>query len=59
MNSQRKMLFRALIGAGVVSALASFPAAGQAQRAERIEVTGSNIKRVEGETALPVTIITR
>lgn len=25
----------------------------------RIEVTGSNIKRVEGETALPVTVITR
>jgi len=26
---------------------------------ERIEVTGSNIKRVEGESALPVTVITR
>src|SRR5262249_54229660 len=26
---------------------------------ERIEVTGSNIKRVEGETALPVTVITK
>ena len=59
MNTQRKTLLRALIGAGVVSALASFSAAGQAQKAERIEVTGSNIKRVEGETALPVTIITR
>src|SRR5206468_3713404 len=30
-----------------------------AQTRERIEVTGSNIKRVEGETALPVTVITR
>ncbi len=26
---------------------------------ERIEVTGSNIKRVEGESSLPVTVITR
>src|SRR5215813_5986580 len=26
---------------------------------ERIEVTGSSIKRVEGETALPVTVISR
>ena len=26
---------------------------------ERIEVTGSNIKRVDGESALPVTVITR
>ena len=25
----------------------------------RVEVTGSNIKRVEGEGALPVTVITR
>src|SRR5437660_1684928 len=29
------------------------------QRGERVEVTGSNIKRIEGETALPVTVITR
>src|SRR3954463_4002378 len=33
--------------------------AQQAQRVEKIEVTGSNIKRIEGETALPVTIISR
>ncbi|HUL55487.1 MAG TPA: hypothetical protein VLT60_00725, partial [Usitatibacter sp.] len=26
---------------------------------ERIEVTGSSIKRVEGESALPVTVISR
>jgi iron complex outermembrane receptor protein len=33
--------------------------AQQAQKIEKIEVTGSNIKRIEGETALPVTIIAR
>ena len=35
------------------------PALAQVQRGEKIEVTGSNIKRIEGETALPVTVITR
>ena len=30
-----------------------------AQTRERIEVTGSNIKRIEGESALPVTVINR
>src|SRR5687768_4107848 len=58
MKTHRRTLCRALIGAGVVTTLAALPAIGQVQR-ERIEVTGSNIKRVDGETALPVTIITR
>ena len=46
------------LGAGLAVSLAAGPAAAQqpAQR-ERIEVTGSNIKRIEGETALPVTVI--
>jgi iron complex outermembrane receptor protein len=30
-----------------------------AQTSERIEVTGTNIRRVEGESALPVTVISR
>src|SRR5262245_15714489 len=38
---------------------ASFEVQAQATKMERVEVTGSNIKRIEGETALPVTIITR
>lgn len=29
------------------------------EKLERIEVTGSNIKRIEGETALPVTVVRR
>ena len=48
-------------GALGVSALALAPAAlaqsGGAQSLERVEVTGSIIKRVDAETALPVTII--
>jgi iron complex outermembrane receptor protein len=42
--------------------VAIFPAAAQQQAVtpgERIEITGSNIKRIEGETALPVTVISR
>src|SRR5687768_4797559 len=48
------------LGVGVAAALA-LPAFAQstAQRIEKIEVTGSNIKRIEGETALPVTVISR
>ena len=35
------------------------PPAGGVQQMERVEITGSSIKRVESETALPVTVITR
>jgi iron complex outermembrane receptor protein len=49
-----------LLGAGVALGLASAPAAAQqAQKIEKIEVTGSNIKRVEGEGANPIVVITR
>ena len=47
------------LGAGIAATVLSAPAAAQqtAQRSEKIEITGSNIRRVEGETALPVTVI--
>src|SRR5258706_13789602 len=61
MNRKDRKLAIAVIGALALAAVA--PAAWAQQPApaakERIEVTGSNIKRVEGETALPVTVITR
>ncbi|HET7729039.1 MAG TPA: TonB-dependent receptor, partial [Usitatibacter sp.] len=47
------------LGAGIATIGGIAPAAAQQPRVEKIEVTGSNIKRVEGESALPVTIITR
>lgn len=60
---KRKTLPRALIqalGTGVaISVVATAAHAQQAQRVEKIEVTGTNIKRVDTETASPVTIITR
>ena len=55
-------LTRAVVQALAATASVSFllPAAAQSpQRGERIEVTGSNIKRIEGETSLPVTVISR
>ena len=61
MNRKLKSISLALInalGTGAAMTLAVSPAlAQQAQKIEKIEVTGSNIRRVEGETALPVTII--
>ena len=60
MNYRMKALCTALISTGAMTSLVTGPAlAQQVQKAERIEVTGSNIKRTEAETALPVTIITR
>ena len=47
------------LGAGIAFSVATSVFAQQAAQRERIEVTGSNIKRIEGETALPVTVITR
>ena len=45
--------------AAVLAALTATAAWGQAQKVERIEVTGSNIKRVDAETASPVQILKR
>lgn len=60
---KRKALYGALVqalGAGVaLSVIATGAAAQQTQKVEKIEVTGSNIKRVDMETVAPVEIITR
>ncbi|MBK8335326.1 MAG: TonB-dependent receptor plug domain-containing protein [Sterolibacteriaceae bacterium] len=37
----------------------SLALAQDVQNLQRVEITGSNIKRIEGETALPVQVITR
>ena len=53
---------RNLMALAVATALASpgiAVAQAPAQKIDKIEVTGSNIKRIEGEGALPVTVITR
>ncbi len=52
---------RLAFGGGVAGlALVAAPALAQdVQRGERVEVTGSSIKRIDAETALPVTVIRR
>lgn len=61
---KRKKLSSALVqalGAGVALSVATVAAQAQqtAQRVEKIEVTGSHVKRVDQETVAPVEIITR
>jgi iron complex outermembrane recepter protein len=64
MKFQRKKVATALACAFGVGSMAMLAAQAQAQQQPaqadiRVEVTGSNIKRVEGEGALPVTVLTR
>lgn len=53
------LAFGGLAGAALLATGAQAQQAQDAQKLERVEITGSAIKRIEGETALPVTIITR
>jgi iron complex outermembrane recepter protein len=60
--NMKKLSFAVLqaLSTGVFVSLASTAAEAQTtQKVEKIEVTGSNIKRIEGETAVPITIITK
>ncbi|MCW5590767.1 MAG: TonB-dependent receptor [Burkholderiales bacterium] len=63
MKNGKKALAAAVARAlGVAFAAAAAGQAGAqdaAQKVEKIEVTGSNIKRIEGESSLPVTVFTR
>lgn len=53
-------MFKTTTIAGAILLLAaSAVQAQEAQKLERIEVTGSSIKRVDAETALPITTLTR
>ena len=53
-------MFRTTTITSAILALAATSALAQeAQKLERIEITGSSIKRVDAETALPVTVIKR
>ena len=65
MNLRAKKLSIALnvaLGAGMVAGVAAYPVMAQTTEArpgERIEITGSRVKRAEAEGALPVTVIER
>jgi iron complex outermembrane recepter protein len=49
----------ALAVLAALGALSLSPAAQAQSNEQRVEVTGSSIKRIEGETALPVQVVTR
>lgn len=58
----RLSLHLALAFGGCAAAVPAVVLAQQSdasQRLDRVEITGSSIKRIDGETALPVTVITR
>lgn len=58
MKAKKKMLPQAVLGV-IGLAIAAAPAFAQQQgKVEKIEVTGTNIKRVDSETAAPIQIIT-
>ncbi len=56
-GSRAAPLLAATIAA--IPAMAWSQAAPQPQQLERVEITGSSIKRIDAETALPVQVITR
>lgn len=58
MFRRSKVCSAALIALGGVATLGSTPAFGQ-QTLERVEITGSSIRRIDAETALPVQILKR
>lgn len=58
MTSARSFTLHPLAHAALLTAL-SLPALAQEQKLERVEITGSSIKRVDAETALPVQVIKR
>ncbi len=62
MNFQRNriaIVLACIASCGGTAALIDAPAYAQTAAPIKIEVTGSNIRRVEGEGSLPVTVITR
>lgn len=63
MQARRKQLVNSIAAICALGAAGATPTVmaqttPAAQRVEKIEVTGSNIKRVDAETSSPITIIT-
>lgn len=53
------MFQRTRLCTAVLLAIGTLPALAQEAPVQRVEITGSSIKRVDSETALPVTVISR
>jgi len=63
MPTKTRLTAQLVLAFGSWMALGPIPSIAQqapdTQKLERVEITGSSIKRIEGETALPVQVITR
>lgn len=57
MFKRTKVCSGLMLAFGGTLVLSSVPALAQQQQLERVEITGSAIKRIDAETAVPVTII--
>ncbi|MGB8855274.1 MAG: TonB-dependent receptor [Burkholderiales bacterium] len=55
------VLVNGALGLGIAASFAAIPAYAQqaTEKVEKIEVTGSSVKRIQGESALPITIINK
>jgi len=58
MTPARSFTLHTLAHAALLTVLA-LPAQAQDQKLERVEITGSSIKRIDGEAALPVEVVKR
>ncbi|TAG79438.1 MAG: TonB-dependent receptor, partial [Betaproteobacteria bacterium] len=52
-----RIALAAVAASAAAVSIAQTPAAAESQKLERVEVTGSSIKRIDAETALPVQVI--
>lgn len=58
-NGQTTIVIPALTGLLLASTLTAHSQSRDPQKLDRVEVTGSSIKRIDAETALPVQVLTR
>jgi iron complex outermembrane recepter protein len=59
MYKRTKVCSAVLLALGGTAGLSSAPAFAQTTTLERVEITGSSVRRIDAETALPVTVIKR
>ena len=59
MFRRTKVCSAAILTLGGTLVMGSSPAFGQAQQLERVEITGSSVRRIDAESALPVQILKR
>ncbi len=52
-------IFGGSLSAALLVAAPAYAQSGETQKVEKVEITGSSIKRIDAETALPVAVFTR